>query len=134
MLAVLKVGRAQGLFDDLDDIVSDVSDGSGSGGADGCGSMIGVVPGGNSGTGGSGSASITDDTGGGGSTDAGSRSAGGCVRVPFALLRAAVGSRREGVRVDALQLICTNPRTSSLPGTSTFEVEIWHLLQWLCKT
>jgi len=131
VLAVLKVGRAQGLFDDLDDIVSDVSDGSGSGGADGCGSMIGVTPGG---TGGSGSASITDDTGGGGSTDAGSRSAGGCVRVPYALLQAAVGSRREGVRVDALQLICTNPRTSSLPGISTFEVEIWHLLQWLCKT
>ena len=103
VLAVLKAARALGLVDDLDDIVTGI-DGDTDGG--GCGA------GGSSGSGAAGR-----DSGGGDAVNAGDDpAAGSSLRVPFALLRAAVGSRREELRVDALALICTNPRTSSLPG------------------
>ena len=42
---------------------------------------------------------------------------GAQIAIPAAMLRAAVGHRSESLRVDALQLACSHPKTSSLPGT-----------------
>lgn len=41
---------------------------------------------------------------------------GAVIRIPDAMLRAAVGHRSDTLRIDALQLACTHPRSSSLPG------------------
>lgn len=120
VLAVLRAARAQGLINDLDDIVSDIENATGNhsgGGSSGGGSGSGGSRNGDTATGspdagdsttlertenGScGSASDDDDT---------------AVRVPFALLWGAVASRQEALRVDALQLITTSVRTSFHPG------------------
>ena len=41
---------------------------------------------------------------------------GSVIQIPEAMLRAAVGHRSDSLRVDALQLACMHPRTSSMPG------------------
>lgn len=41
---------------------------------------------------------------------------GAPIAIPAAMLRTAVAHRSESLRVDALQLACSHPKTSSLPG------------------
>jgi hypothetical protein len=141
VLAVLRAARSQGLIDDLDDVVAgtgggdyaatnsrtaaaavghdiglmpEVSNGSASaGGSTAAGSPGLADAAAEVSSGGSGS---DDDSGGSGSNGSSGGSGGAGVHVPFALLRAAVGSRQEALRVDVLQLISSNVRTSSLPG------------------
>jgi hypothetical protein len=43
----------------------------------------------------------------------------GSVIIPEWLLQRAVASRVESLQVDALQLACVHPRTTSLPGEAT---------------
>ncbi len=43
----------------------------------------------------------------------------GSVIIPERLLHRAVASRVESLQVDALQLACVHPRTTSLPGEAT---------------
>ncbi len=40
----------------------------------------------------------------------------GSVTIPERLLQRAVATRNESLQVDALQLACVHPRTTSLPG------------------
>ena len=136
VLAVLRAARSQGLIDDLDDVVAGTgrrdfaATDSHTAAAD-IGHDAGLTPalgngllstGGGAAAGGPGSAGAAArlSSTGSSSDDSGSGDGGAAVRVPFALLRSAVGSRSEALRVDALQLISSNVRTSALPGADAF--------------
>ncbi len=49
----------------------------------------------------------------------------GSVTIPERLLQRAVASRVESLQVDALQLACVHPRTTSLPGEAMSSVLMW---------
>lgn len=131
MLAVLRAARAQALIDDLDEVVSDLASMSAvtaaggspasTHGSSGCSSGS-CGPADGSAAAGSQANNMNGNSGGSAaSPPADNRTCGSGndddrVRVPFALLWGALASRQEAPRVDALQLITTNPRTSSLPG------------------
>ena len=48
----------------------------------------------------------------------------GSVTIPERLLQRAVASRVESLQVDALQLACVHPRTTSLPGEAMSTNEV----------
>ena len=115
VLAVLRAARSLGLLDDLDDIVVT----------------------------GDGPTAVPADTASSGNVDRSNNLDGaalqqngpGSLRVPFSLLQAALASRDEAVRVDALQLVLCSPRSSALPGNtdsalSTLQdiaISLWHM-------
>ena len=49
----------------------------------------------------------------------------GSVNIPERLLQRAVASRVESLQVDALQLACVHPRTTSLPGKAMSSLLMW---------
>lgn len=49
----------------------------------------------------------------------------GSVTIPEQLLQRAVASRVESLQVDALQLACVHPRTTSLPGKAMSSLLMW---------
>ena len=112
MVAVLQAARTQGLLDDLDSVVAAAASPSladsltpAASGAAADRASVGTA----------GSSVGSEDDGGGG----GNGSVSGCagMRVPLALLQTAMTSRKEALRLDALQLVTGNPRMTSLPGS-----------------
>ena len=96
MLAVLRTARSLGLLDDLDDIIV-------------TGDRPTAVPAQSASSG-------NVDRSNNPTAAAFQQNGPGSVRVPFSLLQAALASRVEAVRVDALQLVLCSPRSSALPG------------------
>lgn len=122
VLAVLRAARGQGLINDLDEVVSDIGiaasvntanndeGGSSAGGSSTSGAADDAAA--------SVAAGAAENAGKGGGDSTRGDADDTAVRVPFALLWAAVGSRHEALRVDSLQLISTSVRTSFLPGSA----------------